>query len=122
MIDEKNVSLTKTKHLGWLIFLFVGIGGVAIGATVLYAMGLFTHFTGYKDLDITADESVNYRDGVYCNLYFDTNEMAANQHASKASPIFSDALKDAYKRTDPQSRYDGIISLSYVNDAVGEDV
>ena len=122
MIDESNVSLTKTKHFGWIIFAFAGGGAIALGLVVCYALGLFTHVSEFRSVDIVADEQVNYRDGVYLNLYFDDNELVANVNTSNAMRPFSEALRDAYKVTDPVSRYDDCVSISYLNDAVGEDV
>ena len=122
MIEEKNVHLTKSKHIGLIIagFLTLVIGLSTV--IVLYAFGFLTSSSGYVSLVPNGDETVNYVDGVSASVFLEGTDMSVRQETTRANNTLTNALKKAYKVSDPTSRYDDTYSISYLNDSIGTDV
>ena len=71
MIEESNVRLSKTRHLGLKIGIFGGSALVLATLMILYAFGFFTREAGYRALYPTADKTVDYADGLNCAIYLE---------------------------------------------------
>lgn len=123
MIDESNVKLTKTRHLGLWFALFGGFIAVAATFIILYALGILSDGSGYIALvaKVYSDE-ITYNEGISCSLYFQGNSFSVGGQTTNATGIYSDALKKAYMQTEAKTVYPQYASLAYLNSHLGEDV
>ena len=115
MIEESNVRLSKTRHLGLKIGIFGGSALILATLMILYAFGFFTREAGYRALYPTADKTVDYADGLNCAIYLEGSSFDCNQKQKRAIEIYSSTLKNIYKITDPSSTYEDVDSLASIN-------
>lgn len=119
---KKEIHLSKTRHLGLKIGLFVGVALICSTMLVLSLVGVLSGGTGYRLIEIALEEGITYSDGMSLYLYFEGNLYQANQASSKASKIYSQYLKEAYILTDDSHHYVGNKSVVLLNENLNEDV
>ena len=119
MIDESNVTISKSRHIGIKIAVFVGAILVSATLIVLYAVGAFSHFSGYAQIDAVADKETPYGGEYNCLLYFEGSTMAVNSQKSKAQQVYSEALRDAYRKSEDSVVKEDVVSIANVNVNLG---
>ena len=122
MIEENNVKLTKTKHFWLILVAFVGGIGLVIAIVMLNVFGFFTHTSGYLALDALPESGLAYNGDVRCYVYFNGNDMSVRTDKARANQAYSNALKAAFKRTDPTRIYEDSASLGRINGNLNTDV
>ena len=122
MIEESNVRLSKTRHLGLKIGIFGGSALILATLMILYAFGFLTRDAGYRALYPTADKTVDYADGLNCAIYLEGSSFECNQRQKRAVELYSSTLKKTYKVTDPSSIYEDVDSLASINTSPNKEI
>lgn len=121
--EGRKISLSKTKHLELYIIAFVVTVAVAAVLITCSALGVFTNFAGYAELETAAYSDVKFTHDIHCYIYFKGNDMQVSSKKRKASSLFSTLYREIYMMTDPYVDYSPYsVSLKQINRSLGEDV
>ena len=121
--EKKTIKLSKVKHLDLFIVLFVVAVALTSVYVVLNAMGFLSYTNNYVAISPISDKNLpNYAEGMSCSLFFSGTTRDANVAAKRASEVYSDSLKNIYKRLDASNEYLDSPSIAQINDGIGHDV